>query len=99
MLNLVYSIEGNIGSGKTILLNLLARHFPNSRLIAEPVHQWQDTNNHNLLDQYYQNPHRWAYTFQNYALLTRFNTVHQAQKMKIPERCVVFAERSVEADK
>lgn len=77
MKQVVYSIEGNIGSGKTVLLNLLSKHLPNLVIAPEPVEDWQHINRFNLLQQYYDDPHRWAYTFQNYAILTRSKHLHK----------------------
>ena len=37
----VISIEGNIGSGKTTVLNYL-RQFDNVQVHPEPVEKWQD---------------------------------------------------------
>lgn len=33
----IYSIEGNIGSGKSTFLNLLKTHIPEIQVIPEPV--------------------------------------------------------------
>jgi deoxyadenosine/deoxycytidine kinase len=72
-MNIVYSIEGNIGSGKTTLLHLLRAHIPNIILSPEPIGEWQRIGSHNILEAYYRDPSRWAYSFQTYALLTRVN--------------------------
>ncbi|KAK2142177.1 hypothetical protein LSH36_988g00073, partial [Paralvinella palmiformis] len=42
------SIEGNIGSGKTSLLNYFS-HFPDAEVLMEPVARWQDIDGLNAL--------------------------------------------------
>ena len=48
MQQIVYSIEGNIGSGKTVLLHLLSKRLPNILIAPEPLGEWQQIENHNL---------------------------------------------------
>ena len=68
----IYSIEGNIGSGKSTFLNLLKVHVPQINVIPEPVAEWQKVSQkYNLLDEYYKDPNRWAFTFQINAILSR----------------------------
>lgn len=50
---IIYSVEGNIGSGKTSLLNIIQATLPNVKIHLEPVAQWQK---YNLLELYYQDP-------------------------------------------
>lgn len=99
MQQIVYSIEGNIGSGKTVLLHLLSKRLPNILIAPEPLGEWQQIENHNLLKVYYDDPHRWAYTFQNYALLTRSNHLHNLIKNNYSRHHHLFSERSIVADK
>ena len=46
------------------------------KIIEEPLIKWQnieqDGINYNILDMYYKDPKRWAYTFQTYAFYSRF---------------------------
>lgn len=58
-------IEGNIGSGKTSLLTSLA-DLTSSPVVLEPVHEWAE-----LLQKFYDDPGRWAFTF-NLKVLTSF---------------------------
>jgi deoxyadenosine/deoxycytidine kinase len=76
MKRIVYSIEGNIGSGKTTLLHLFKIKNPQIFISPEPLHDWQKVASFNLLQTYYDQPNRWAYTFQNYALLTRMRQLN-----------------------
>ncbi|XP_052816110.1 thymidine kinase 2, mitochondrial-like [Mya arenaria] len=64
------SIEGNIGCGKTTLLE----YFKSSKVveaIKEPVSQWTNVQGHNALQLLYDDPKRWSFSFNNYAQLTR----------------------------
>jgi len=42
-------------------------------VVPEPVDKWQnvDGKGGNMLDEFYSNPQRFAYTFQNYVFVTR----------------------------
>lgn len=52
--------------------------------MPEPVDKWQNVGNGkvNLLLEFYQNPQRFAYTFQNYVFLTRMVQVRRPQGIK-----------------
>jgi len=68
----VLALEGNIGAGKSTLLRLLKQRGLKS--VEEPVAKWQsvgDGDGTNLLDKFYRDPKRWAFTFQTYAFLSR----------------------------
>jgi hypothetical protein len=43
----------------------------------EPVEKWQSVGSaqHNILDSFYRDPHRFAYTFQSYVFITRMQQV------------------------
>jgi len=99
MRKIVYSIEGNIGSGKTTLLQMLRNKIPGIVISPEPIGDWQHVSKYNLLEAYYAEPHRWAYTFQNYALLTRMNQLYLLINKQPHNSHVLFSERSVMADK
>lgn len=64
------SVEGNIGCGKTTLLEYF-KSSPNVEAIKEPVEQWTNIQGHNALALLYQDPKRWSFTFNLYAQLTR----------------------------
>ncbi len=63
------AVEGNIGAGKTTLLSRLAE-VPNVSVIFEPVSKWQSVAGFNLLDAFYQDKAKWAFTFQTLVQLT-----------------------------
>ena len=82
---IVLSIEGNIGAGKSTFLRTLIKHFgeENIEFVPEPVHMWTNCNGHNLLEAFYKDPARYAYMFQSFALLTRLMNQQKPQKKMI----------------
>ncbi|XP_071128547.1 thymidine kinase 2, mitochondrial-like [Mytilus edulis] len=74
------SVEGNIGCGKTTLLEYF-RSSPNVEAIREPVEQWTNIQGHNALALLYEDPQRWSFTFNLYAQLTRIQ-MHVKPHMK-----------------
>jgi len=71
---ILISIEGDIGAGKTTLIDKLRKENPTWHFIDEPVGTWQSLKTEdgkNLLELFYENKERYSYTFQNCALLSR----------------------------
>ncbi len=72
------AIEGNIGVGKSTFLRLMNKVKGlegNIVTMPEPVDKWQNVGgnaDYNLLQYFYEKPHRYSYTFQSYAFITRF---------------------------
>jgi deoxyguanosine kinase len=91
-------IEGNIGSGKSTFLNILKKAIPETNSILEPVDQWQTMqNNENLLDLFYKDMPRWAYTFQTFAFISRIQSLISHKKNS--SSLFHFVERSVYCDR
>jgi len=91
-----FIIEGNIGSGKTTLINKLKSNN-NYEVIEEPVSTWlsiKGDNDKNLLGLFYEDPTRYAYLFQTMVFKTRLQSLDHPQVK--PFR---FSERSVWTDK
>lgn len=89
-------IEGNIGSGKTTLLNKLSNN-EEYEVVYEPVDLWlkiKDSNNKNLLQEFYEHPSRYAHLFQTMVFITRLQSIDHEQIKKIR-----FCERSILTDK
>lgn len=92
-----FIVEGNIGAGKSTFLHILKRYL-NVQIMLEPHEQWQNIGEgHNLLDLFYKNPWRWAYSFQSYAFISRIMT-QQAYARANPYLIQVL-ERSVYSDR
>ncbi len=51
-----------------------------SQMVPEPLEEWQDVGGRggNMLDMFYKDPARWAYTFQNFVFVTRVMQVEIA---------------------
>jgi deoxyadenosine/deoxycytidine kinase len=67
------AIAGNIGSGKTTLTGLLARHF------AWQAH-YEEVDENPYLDDFYNDMQRWSFNLQIYFLNTRFNQILNIKK-------------------
>jgi deoxyadenosine/deoxycytidine kinase len=67
------AIAGNIGSGKTTLTRLLAKHFG-----WEPHYEDVDTNPY--LNGFYEDMQRWSFNLQIYFLNSRFRQVIEIRK-------------------
>ena len=105
MSHIIISLDGNIGAGKSTLLAEIRKSIPELRVVDEPVGQWtalKNGNGKNLLELFYEDKKRWAYTFQNCAILTRLKNIKEAVEElnangKGPQ--VILTERSVLTDK
>ncbi len=67
------AIAGNIGSGKTTLTGLLAKHFG-----WEPHYEDVDTNPY--LNSFYEDMQRWSFNLQIYFLNSRFRQIVEIRK-------------------
>ena len=92
-----FIIEGNIGAGKSTFLRFVANDLP-VQPVFEPHQKWQNVGGtYNLLEQFYNDTSRWAYTFQSYAFVTRIMAQQEAT-MQFPSSTQVL-ERSVYSDR
>lgn len=102
---ILVSIEGNIGAGKTTLLEHLRKRRPDWTFINEPIDSWSKIRNdkdQSILEVFYEDRRRWAYTFQNCALLTRYqeieSTVKATQASSIGGTQIFLTERCLDTD-
>lgn len=96
----VVAIEGNIGAGKSTLLRLLAKR--GLRTVDEPLKKWrgEEGGSANLLQLFYGEPTRWAFTFQTAAFLTRAQSAAAALRdPTAPADARWVLERSLLSDK
>jgi deoxyadenosine/deoxycytidine kinase len=88
----MYILEGNIGAGKSTFLQLLTNRLPQCHTSTEPVENWQNKNlQHSLLENFYTDPHRWAYTMESFTLSNRVKEHLKDQKLPDPR----IIERSI----
>ena len=92
-----FIIEGNIGAGKSTFLRLINDALT-INAVFEPHEKQQDVaGTENLLDLFYRDMNRWAYTFQSYAFVTRVKEIQDA--MRTRPGAIHVLERSVYSDR
>ncbi|KAM0852220.1 hypothetical protein ACQ4PT_051905 [Festuca glaucescens] len=101
---LTFCVEGNISVGKSTFLQRIANETIELRdlveIVPEPVAKWQDVgpDHFNILDAFYAEPERYAYTFQNYVFVTRVMQERESsggiKPLRLMERSV-FSDRMV----
>ena len=99
-MTMVISLDGNIGAGKSTLLEAIRLAMPEVEVVVEPVGEWtrlRSAEGKSLLELFYEDKRRWAYTFQNCALLTRLRTLKAA--LASTKKRVVITERSLLTDR
>lgn len=100
---IVVSVDGQIGAGKTTLLAVLKEALPDVEVVLEPVGEWMrlkdPATGKSLLELFYEDKKRWAYTFQNCAILTRLRTIKAALAALPAGKRVILTERSVLTDR
>ncbi|CAK9314016.1 unnamed protein product [Citrullus colocynthis] len=101
---ITFCVEGNISVGKTTFLQRIANETLELRdlveVVPEPIDKWQDIgpDHFNILDAFYAEPQRYAYTFQNYVFVTRVMQERESsggiKPLRLMERSV-FSDRMV----
>jgi deoxyadenosine/deoxycytidine kinase len=96
----LFFVEGNIGTGKSTFLGMIEKHFGDrAQVIYEPVDVWtsfiDESTGQNILHYFYSDQIKYAYTFQNIALLSRLERLKSIDTTKE----FVFIERSIWSDK
>jgi len=102
---ILITLDGNIGAGKSTLLEAIRTHIPFVTVIPEPVAEWLTMKNEegeSLISLFYNDKRRWAYTFQNCAILTRLLDTQRliqtyAKDTEKPQ--IIITERSVLTDR
>ncbi|MFA6263845.1 MAG: deoxynucleoside kinase [Candidatus Babeliales bacterium] len=89
----MYLLEGNIGVGKSTFLKLVQAECRDIMVIQEPQESWtSQTYGQSLLENFYKDPQRWAYTIETLALVTRIKHHMSTQALKVS---LCLMERSV----
>lgn len=96
----IITIEGNIGVGKSTFVDIIKKYISNSEIVGEPVEMWKqmkDTDGTNILQKFYQDIPRWAYSFQNLACITRMTKIEDTIQNSNSQ--FIFLDRSLGTDK
>ena len=91
----MFFLEGNVGTGKSTFLRKLQDLGVN--VIFEPVDEWtsiKNLNGKNLLEEFYNDQKRYAYTFQSIAFRTRVKNIQNSDTNSVVERSI-FTDRNV----
>jgi len=99
----VVSIEGNIGSGKSTIINALKSTNTIEGVpvvyVDEPVKQWEDIKNKdgkNMIELFYENPSRYSFAFQMMAYISRLTLLKDA--IETHPNSIIITERCLQTD-
>lgn len=101
--NKIYSIDGNIGSGKTTLITELAEYYKNDSniiFLKEPVEEWgkiKDESGQTMLQKFYLDQHKYSFSFQMMAFISRLSLLKKTAKEN--KNCIIITERSLFTDR
>ena len=110
----VVSLEGNIASGKSTLLEKLRevyKNYPNILFVKEPVDEWEkvkDENGVTMLEKFYENQEKYSFPFQMMAYVSRIkefrNTISDIKNLLLTNsgknnHFIIITERSLYTDK
>jgi deoxyadenosine/deoxycytidine kinase len=102
----IISIEGNIGSGKTTIIEKMEKHLEHDESILflrEPLDVWESVKDsetgENILQKFYANPEKYAFAFQVMAYASRLSMIREAIKIGDGQYRAIVLERSLAADK
>ena len=104
-MTLILSIEGNIGSGKSTIIDYLKEKYKNDTnneivFLPEPVDEWEtikDEENNTILQKFYADQKKYSFTFQIMAYISRLNLLRKTIKEN-PGK-IIISERSLFTDK
>ena len=101
----IFSIDGNIGSGKSTLIERLktVQLINGIRLffLPEPVGIWneiKDSAGVSILEKYYSDQKRYAFSFQMMAYITRLKQIRDCIA-ETPDECIIITERCMYTDR
>ena len=104
----IYSIDGNIGSGKSTLVDILKKGIPSNEYIdfiflEEPVNEWndiKDKDGETILSKFYKDQDKYSFSFQMMAYISRINKIRECiSKCNKNKKSIIITERSVFTDK
>jgi len=98
----IFTVDGNIGSGKSTLIEKIKQHYKNNIRIGfvhEPVDLWsmiKDSSGKNIIQNFYEDQKKWAFCFQMTAYISRLDELNKALRC---EYDFIFCERSIFTDR
>ena len=96
--SLIYSIEGNLASGKSLVLdNLMLSKRLSIITCKEPIDEWMNMKSgSDLLKCFYEENQRWSFAFENLVQLSRAKTHYQSLQNAVGDDSArIFTERSL----
>lgn len=98
----IVSIEGNIGSGKSTLIEYLKNNYEKENIIylEEPVKEWtniKDKDGTNILVKFYEDQKKYSFAFQMMAYISRLDLLRRT--IKENPGAIIITERSLYTDK
>jgi deoxyguanosine kinase len=100
--NTIISLEGNIGSGKSTILQIMHQKYqnnPNVIFVDEPVSEWNliKDGNKSILELFYEDQAKYSFVFQIMAYITRLRKLLQV--LENNSNKIIICERSIYTDK
>ena len=95
----LFTIEGNIGSGKSTLIDKL-RKYKHIVFLPEPVDIWntiRDSAGVTILEHFYKDPQSYAFSFQIMAYISRLSLLRNT--LRTNPNAIIITERSVWTDR
>jgi len=95
----IIAIEGNIGAGKSTLINMLEEKYGAKYVyLREPVDVWEkivdQETGENILQKFYKDPAKYAFSFQTTAYLTFYQQLIEA--IRDNSDAIIICERSMD---
>lgn len=100
---MIFSIDGNIGSGKSTIVRQLKKTLEDNQkfvFLEEPVTEWETiktTDGTTILEKFYNDQDKYAFSFQMMAYISRLSQLRKAIKEN-PD-CHIVTERSIYTDR
>ena len=98
------AVEAIIGAGKSTLLETIKSTYSDSGellVVPEPVDTWMNVNGagENLLEMYYGDQQRWAFSFQTFAMFSRIEALRRVEATATDATRAIVIERSWLSDR
>lgn len=99
----LYSIDGNIGSGKSSIIQKLRNTVGFSKdiiFVKEPVDEWQevqDKDGINIISKFYSDRTKWSFAFQMMAFISR--TTNLKRVVRDNPDAIIITERNMQTDR